>query len=56
MLTRRQFSGLLAAGVAMPGLARADEWPSRAVTIICPFAAGGSPVIVARLLAEELKQ
>ena len=56
MLTRRQFSGLLAAGVAMPSIARADEWPSRAVTIICPFAAGGSTDIVARLLAEELKK
>jgi tripartite-type tricarboxylate transporter receptor subunit TctC len=56
MLTRRQFSGLLAAGVAMPGIARADEWPSRPVTIICPFAAGGSTDIVARLLAEELKK
>ncbi len=56
MLTRRQFSGLLAAGVAMPGIARADEWPSRPVTMIVPFAAGGSTDIVARLLAEELRQ
>ena len=59
MLTRRQFSGLLAAGaagVAMPSIARANEWPTRAVTIICPFAAGGSTDIVARLLAEELKK
>ena len=57
MLNRRQFSGLLAAGVAMPNIARAaEDWPNRPVTIICPFAAGGSTDIVARLLAEELRK
>ncbi len=57
MLNRRQFTGLLAAGVAMPNIARAaEDWPNRPVTIICPFAAGGSTDIVARLLAEELRK
>jgi tripartite-type tricarboxylate transporter receptor subunit TctC len=50
---------LLAAGAALaaaaaPGAARAqDRWPSRTVTIIVPFAAGGSTDFVARLLAQE---
>jgi tripartite-type tricarboxylate transporter receptor subunit TctC len=60
MLTRRRSSVLLAAicatAVLSPGLASADEWPSRPVTMIVPFSAGGSTDIAARLLAEELKK
>lgn len=46
---------LLAALLPLPGLAsRAWAFPDRAVTIIVPFAAGGSTDIAARLIAERL--
>jgi tripartite-type tricarboxylate transporter receptor subunit TctC len=56
MTVRRQFAALLAACMLCPNLARADDWPNRPVTIVVPFAPGGATDIVARLLAEELKQ
>jgi tripartite-type tricarboxylate transporter receptor subunit TctC len=34
--------------------AQADIWPSRPITLICPFAAGGAPDILARFIAKEL--
>ncbi|QCI67657.1 tripartite tricarboxylate transporter substrate binding protein [Phreatobacter stygius] len=43
--------GMLLATVA----AQAQEWPSRAVTIVVPFAAGATPDIVARIVAERLQ-
>src|ERR1041384_5994124 len=34
--------------------ANADTWPSRPITLICPFGAGGAPDIIARFVAQEL--
>jgi tripartite-type tricarboxylate transporter receptor subunit TctC len=55
-MTRR---GLLAAGAALaavPGGARASEWPTRPLRFIVPFAAGGPVEVPARFLADRLTQ
>ena len=56
-LTRREWLALgpgLAAGLALPGLARAQAWPSKPIRFVVPFAPGGSSEIVARTTAVEL--
>ncbi len=56
-ITRRGLAATLAATpVALSGLgARAQEpWPSRPVTLVVPWAAGGSTDAVARILAQRL--
>jgi tripartite-type tricarboxylate transporter receptor subunit TctC len=52
MPTRRT---LIAAGVALPAMARAQTWPTRAVRIVVPFGLGGSADVAARFLAEPLQ-
>jgi tripartite-type tricarboxylate transporter receptor subunit TctC len=49
--------GLLAASAAsmtMPGLARAEDFPTRRVTLIVPFPAGGPVDITAREIGQKL--
>jgi len=46
--------GLAALG-ASP-LAQADAWPSRPITLLVPWAAGGSTDTIARILGEDLSQ
>lgn len=55
-LSRRHLLAASAAGLAIAGApgARAQAWPSRAVSVMVPFAPGGSTDFVARLLAQEL--
>lgn len=53
------FSLALTCGLAVLGQAQAQSWPSRAITIIVPFAAGGGTDVatraVANLMAQDLK-
>ena len=54
MLSRRSLLAASAAAVLAAHTARADDYPSRVVRIIVPFAAGGGSDIVARLIADGL--
>ena len=56
-LRRRDWLALasgLGTSLAWPGLARAQDWPSKAIRFVVPFAPGGSSEIVARTTAVEL--
>jgi tripartite-type tricarboxylate transporter receptor subunit TctC len=46
---------LAVAFLTLPSTAFAQSWPSRTIEWIVPFAPGGSTDVLARLLAEKLK-
>jgi tripartite-type tricarboxylate transporter receptor subunit TctC len=54
----RTSSMLLAAAliVNLPGIAPAQEWPSRPLTMVVPFAAGGGADLLGRILAPSLSE
>lgn len=55
MRPTRAFPMLAAMILGLGGAARADEpFPSRPITMIVPFAAGGSSDVIARIVGEEL--
>jgi tripartite-type tricarboxylate transporter receptor subunit TctC len=54
---RRRFLHLVVGAAAFPVLpraARAQSWPSRAITLVVPFAAGGATDVAARIVAEHM--
>jgi tripartite-type tricarboxylate transporter receptor subunit TctC len=57
-ITRRVALAIAAAGLwaAGPSIAWAQSWPSRPVTVILPFAAGGGTDLLARALAQDLSE
>src|SRR6476646_2536341 len=57
-LPRRRFLHLTAGAVAFPAVSRlafAQAYPSKPITIIVPFAAGGSTDVIGRILAERMR-
>jgi tripartite-type tricarboxylate transporter receptor subunit TctC len=57
-LPRRQFLHLAASAVALPvvsRIARAQTYPSRPITMIVPYPAGGPTDTIARLLGERMR-
>ena len=57
-IQRRRFLSLAAGAAALPAtlnIAVADTYPSRPITIIVPFAAGGATDVLARILAERMR-
>jgi tripartite-type tricarboxylate transporter receptor subunit TctC len=59
ILPRRKFLNLAAGAVALPAVsdfANAQTYPSRPVTIIVPFAAGGPTDVSARIVGEHMSR
>jgi tripartite-type tricarboxylate transporter receptor subunit TctC len=55
---RRRFLGLAAGAAALPAIsriARAQSYPTRPITMIVPYAAGGITDVVGRALAERMR-
>jgi len=58
-LPRRQFLHLAAGATALPvfsRIARAQAYPSRTVTLVVPFAAGGTTDVAARIVGEHMSR
>src|SRR5271163_3043959 len=55
---RRQFLHPAAGAAALPAIssiARAQTYPSRPITIVVPYAAGGATDTIGRVMAERMK-
>src|SRR6188768_1967030 len=52
---RRTVLAALTALLAFGGIAHAQNFPSRPITIVVPFSAGGPSDVMARILAERMK-
>jgi tripartite-type tricarboxylate transporter receptor subunit TctC len=49
------FAGVAAANLMMDGVASAQTWPARPITIVVPFVAGGPTDVLARVLGEYIR-
>ncbi|WP_042877462.1 Bug family tripartite tricarboxylate transporter substrate binding protein [Cupriavidus necator] len=55
LITKTLLGGMAALAMCFTGAARAaDNWPQKPITLIVPWAAGGSTDILARVLSEHL--
>jgi tripartite-type tricarboxylate transporter receptor subunit TctC len=50
-----QFAGAAAAAPALSGMARAQTWPARPITMVVPYPPGGPTDVLARVLAEQMR-
>jgi tripartite-type tricarboxylate transporter receptor subunit TctC len=48
------FAAALAATLALTGMARAEDYPTRTITMIIPFAAGGPTDVLGRIMAQGM--
>jgi tripartite-type tricarboxylate transporter receptor subunit TctC len=57
-IPRRHVLQLIAATTLLtsPRMARADDYPSRPITVIVPFSAGGPLDITGRMIAAKMQQ
>lgn len=53
-LTRRSTLGLMAGAVLAPSIGRAQSFPSKTVTLVVPYPAGGPTDAIARFVAQDL--
>lgn len=53
-MRRAAMLAVCVAAAALPGLSLADEYPSRAIKVVIPFAAGGGGDIAVRVLTDAL--
>jgi tripartite-type tricarboxylate transporter receptor subunit TctC len=53
-LTRRSTLGLLAGAVLAPSVVRAQSFPTRPITLVVPYPAGGPTDAIARFVAQDL--
>jgi tripartite-type tricarboxylate transporter receptor subunit TctC len=54
-MRRREFIAGLGGAAAWPGAARAQTYPSRPITMVVPFQAGGALDVVARILQQGMR-
>jgi len=54
LLTRRSTLGLVAGAVFAPAIVRAQSYPSKTITLVVPYPAGGPTDAIARFVAQDL--
>jgi tripartite-type tricarboxylate transporter receptor subunit TctC len=55
-MRRHRIHIVLAVILAVCGVARADEWPARPITLVVPYAAGGPTDVIGRLFAQQISE
>ena len=52
----KKIAAALAFGLALTGFAHADDFPSRPMTMVIPFAAGGPTDVLGRIMAQRMSE
>ena len=55
-MARTILGAVLAGALMLSAAAGAQEWPSRPVTVVVPFAAGGPIDVVARIISPRMSE